>query len=172
MCIPFHEVNLSVTIEFFESREGFEPSNVSIYAVLQTGPLPFGHLDIFQLTKCQRTILWERRDSNPQSQKRADFNANLRPSTSLPCNFLFRYPVYALYTFMKFNLQLSSALFVIYRHTTFTELAGCSSNRFQLELHYHHFFYSPRGYQLPVTLPLLKTSKFARYRLLKPFINR
>lgn len=117
------------------------------------------HSDIstyFYLTKCQRTILWERRDSNPQSQKRADFNANLRPSTSLPCNFLFRYPVYALYTFMKFNLQLSSALFVIYRHTTFTELAGCSSNRFQLELHYHHFFYSPRGYQLPVTLPLLK----------------
>ena len=63
----------------------------------------------------------------------------MRPSTSLPCNFLFRYPVYALYTFMKFNLQLSSALFVIYRPTTFTELAGFSSNRFQFELHYHHF---------------------------------
>ena len=92
----------------------------------------------------------------PSLNKRADFNANMRPSTSLPCNFLFRYPVYALYTFMKFNLQLSSALFVIYRPTTFTELAGFSSNRFQFELHYHHFFYSPRGYQLPVTLPFLK----------------
>ena len=108
------------------------------------------------LTKCQRTMLWEKRDSNPQSQQESGFQRNLRPSTSLPCNFLFRYPVYALYTFMKFNLQLSSALFVIYRPTTFTELAGCSSNRFQFELHYHHFFYSPRGYQLPVTLPFLK----------------
>ena len=155
-----------------ESREGLEPSNVSIYAILQIGSLPFGHLDIFLFNKMSKNYIVGEEGLEPPVSKRADFNANLRPSTSLPCNFLFRYPVYALYTFMKFNLQLSSALFVIYRHTTFTELAGCSSNRFQLELHYHHFFYSPRGYQLPVTLPLLKTSKFARYRLLKPFINR
>lgn len=85
----------------------------------------------------------------PPVSERADFNANLRPSTSLPCNFLFRYPVYALYTFMKFDLQLSSALFVIYRPTTFTELAGFSSNCFQFELHYHHFFL--QSARLPVT---------------------
>lgn len=156
MCIPFHEVNLSVTIEFL-SRE--RDSNPQVFPPTRfCRPAPY-HSDIstyFYLTKCQRTILWERRDSNPQSQKRADFNANLRPSTSLPCNFLFRYPVYALYTFMKFNLQLSSALFVIYRHTTFTELAGCSSNRFQLELHYHHFFL--QSARLPITgySPIIK----------------
>ena len=107
----------------------------------------------FSVRRTKPTILqfrlWERRDSNPQSPKRSDFNANLRPSTSLPYNFLFRYPVYALYTFMKFDLQLSSALFVIYRHTAFTELAGCSSNRFRLELHCHHFFL--QSARLPVT---------------------
>ena len=115
-------------------------------------------------------MLWERRDSNPQSRKRADFNANLRPSTSLPCNFLFRYPVYALYTFMKFDLQLSSALFVIYRHTTFTELAGCSSNRFQLELHYHHFstVRAATSYRL---LSHLSFSMIKCFPIRKSFIN-
>ena len=42
-------------------------------------PYQFGHLDTFlnicYLPKCQRTMLWERRDSNPQSRKRADLQS-------------------------------------------------------------------------------------------------
>lgn len=153
MCIPFHEVNLSVTIEFWVER-GIRTLKCFHLRDFADRPLTIRtsrHISIQQNVKEQ--YCGRRGTRTPSLNKRADFNANMRPSTSLPCNLLFRYPVYALYTFMKFNLQLSSALFIIYRPTTFTELAGFSSNRFQFELHYHHFFYSPRGYQLPVTLP-------------------
>ena len=81
MCIPFHEVNLSVTIEFL-SRE--RDSNPQMFPSTRfCRPAPY-HSDIstyFYLTKCQRTILWERRDSNPQSQKRAMLQTARLPVT-------------------------------------------------------------------------------------------
>ena len=87
MCIPFHEVNLSVTIEFL-SRE--RDSNPQVFPPTRfCGPAPC-HSDIstyFYLTKCQRTILWERRDSNPQSQKRADLQSARLPITGYSPNF-------------------------------------------------------------------------------------
>ena len=87
MCIPFHEVNLSVTIEFL-SRE--RDSNPQMFPSTRfCRPAPY-HSDIstyFYLTKCQRTILWERRDSNPQSQKRADLQSARLPITGYSPNF-------------------------------------------------------------------------------------
>ena len=87
MCIPFHEVNLSVTIEFL-SRE--RDSNPQMFPSTRfCRPAPY-HSDIstyFYLTKCQRTMLWERRDSNPQSQKRAMLQTARLPITGYSPNF-------------------------------------------------------------------------------------
>ena len=87
MCIPFHEVNLSMTIEFFESREGLEPSNVSIYAVLQTGPLPFGHLDIFLFNKMSKNNVVGEEGLEPPVSKRAMLQTARLPITGYSPNF-------------------------------------------------------------------------------------
>ena len=79
MCIPFHEVNLSVTIEFLSRERDSNPQMFPSTRCCRPAPYQFGHLDTFlnicYLPKCQRTMLWERRDSNPQSQKRADLQS-------------------------------------------------------------------------------------------------
>ena len=87
MCIPFHEVNLSVTIEFFESREGLEPSNVSIYAVLQTGPLPFGHLDIFLFNKMSKNNVVGEEGLEPPVSKESDVTDRAATSYRLLSHF-------------------------------------------------------------------------------------
>lgn len=87
MCIPFHEVNLSVTIEFFESREGLEPSNVSIYAVLQTGPLPFGHLDIFLFNKMSKNYIVGEEGLEPPVSKESDVTDRAATSYRLLSHF-------------------------------------------------------------------------------------
>ena len=81
MCIPFHEVNLSVTIEFFESREGLEPSSVSTYSVLQTGSLPFGHLDIFLFNKMSKNYIVGEEGLEPPVSKRAMLQTARLPIT-------------------------------------------------------------------------------------------
>ena len=81
MCIPFHEVNLSVTIEFLSRERDSNPQMFPFTRFCRSAPY---HSDIstyFYLTKCQRTILWERRDSNPQSQKRAMLQTARLPVT-------------------------------------------------------------------------------------------
>ena len=88
MCIPFHEVNLSVTIEFFESREGLEPSSVSTYAVLQTGSLPFGHLDIFLFNKMSKNYIVGEEGLEPPVSKESGFQRKSAPEHVITMQFL------------------------------------------------------------------------------------
>ena len=55
-----------------ESREGLEPSNVSIYAILQIGSLPFGHLDIFLFNKMSKNYIVGEEGLEPPVSKESD----------------------------------------------------------------------------------------------------